>query len=653
MNDRRPAACAALVCAAGSCVASVTWATPPEAPPTLLEPYAGYDVVFGPAADRVLGPEAAPFIEKMLTGPGANLAPGCALGDLTVEPARITGQVTCAGAMWSIAVRARTATDAGLTATAQFVLEVASPPVTCDAACLAQRGAVQAELARRVRAREATIPWQHVRSAPGSAAGRFTLALETAQRACATADHAAARRALTTAVEAVPIDAMNSRDLFDFALLAGEASAAAESSTAVTALQTRVTRGQVAKDPGPEAIRAAGELARAIQALAGEVTAAADAAVRCAAAPRPCDVIAVVRALAATHQFQAAARVLDAGPLRPGVVPPGDLLKLRFGLASALRDADAELALGRRWVTAWPDDPRGPDLVAAGLGRAGRYREAIETLHDLVRAHPERDIVLGRIAGLLAFLTFAAGQDAGAKADLDAIEARMQLAAASPTDLVARFVVATRAYYAGRLAEALPQLEALQGTGNRDPRLPLYLAMTHHWLGHSAVAVEHIERAVAIGPSDPDVFYCRSQIVRGWNLPLAIADLRRYEAMTSQPWSIGPKIKTDRVAAELACLERGELPPDWDKPGPDRVPFDPANQRGKPVSADVRAGTAPMPGAPTPTVALPPPPTPVGTAPDGQPRPRPDTPAPWLPWVLIASVAAALAVRWFVRKPPK
>ncbi|MBM4344876.1 MAG: hypothetical protein FJ100_16030 [Deltaproteobacteria bacterium] len=402
----------------------------------------------------------------------------------------------------------------------------------------------------------------------------------------------------------------------------------------------------------------------ALQALAGEVTAAAEGAQACAARPE-CDSLPAIRALAAVRAFALAAQALDRGPLAKPETATHDLLKLRFGMASALGDAQGEIDAAKRIQAARPDAPEGVDLLAAGYARAGQWRQAIVLLHDLSKGHPERDIVLGRIAGMINFLTDAAGASPERKADLDAIEARMKAAAADPNDIVARFIVATRAYYAGRLQEALPQLEALNQSANRDPRLPLYLAMAHFWLGHQQDAMRIIQRAVAIGPSDPDVFYCRSQIVRRVNLPLAIADLERYETMTHQPWAIGPAQKAARVQAELAFMRRGVIPPDWDKPGPDRVAFLPESQTGTAVDDDVRLGRNWLPGAATPSEGPAGGATPTADAP-GQasavaqapyqppqgPPPRQDDPAPWWPVAALTAVVAAVAARFWGRKQP-
>jgi hypothetical protein len=181
--------------------------------------------------------------------------------------------------------------------------------------------------------------------------------------------------------------------------------------------------------------------------------------------------------------------------------------------------------------------------------------------------------------------------------------------------------------------------------------------MAHFWLGHQSQAQALIQRAVEIGPSDPDVFYCRSQIVRQVNLPLAIADLERYQKMTTQPWSVGPKQKADRVQAELDFMRRGLLPPDWDKPGPERAAFLPASQTGTEVSEDVRLGRTWLPGAVTPSAAdltaaatpaaLTAEQTPTQDIPPPVVGPKPPEPGiPWWPIALAGTLLAALLARY-------
>ena len=652
----------------GALVGAAATGLATEKPPALLEPYGGFDVVFGPSGPRVLAPEASAAVQAMLAGAGREFtgaAGGCALGDLRLEATRILAEVVCGAQKEVVELAARQpSTPAAEQGTPLFVLHWPQAWNTpCDSTCLAQRDGVRQQLVKRVEHGEVAIPWQQVRPPPGSPAGAFLGALLDAHRALATRDDRALAQALATARKARPVVELTVGELFDFAVLARGAQADEALKWALTALGQALAARAMPIDAGfngPDSadLRA---IAAAIPALAGDPTGTVQKAENCANPPG-CDVLPAVRALAAARSFQAAAQLLDQGLLK-AAKPRNDLLKLRFGLASATNDAAAEQSTARRMIELHPDSPEGYDVLAAGLARSGQFRQAIEVLHDLSMKHPERDIVLGRIAGLINFLTDEAGRDPVKKADLEAIEARMRAAATQHNDVVARFIVATRAYYAGHLQEALPQLEALLPSGNRDPRIPLYTAMAHFWLGHQQDAQRLIQHAVEIGPSDPDVFYCRSQIVRSVNLPLAIADLERYEAMTTQPWSVGPKQKAKRVEAELAFMRRGELPPDWDRPGPDRAPFEPETQKGRHVNDDVRAGRIWLPGATTPTDS---PQTPTATQlPLGPtldlapPSASPQQPRseggefPWWPLTLLLSLVAAVAVRWWGQRGGK
>lgn len=636
-----------------------------ESLPAVLEPYAGYDVVFGPGGPRVLGPQAAGPIEKMISNPGRVLGQsGCELGDISVQRDAVAVQFTCAGTKLSVRlgdVQRHSGPADARTGVFALVWDAAAV-AACTGPCATALAATKDELLRRVRTGESAVPWLRVRPAPGSANGAVVASLLDAQAALAIGDRTAARKHLTSARGSEPEAGWTAAQCFDFALLCHEAGLADDAQWGRACAERLRTAKLAPDDPLALDPATAAGLQPALLALAGEVTAAANHAQTCAT-KADCDPLPAVRALAAVRAFALAAQVLDRGPLAKPETASHDLLKLRFGMASALGDAEGEIATAKKIQAAKPDAPEAVDLLAAGYARAGQWRQAIELLHDLSKGHPERDIVLGRIAGMINFLTDAAGANPERKADLDAIEARMRASAADPTDIVARFIVATRAYYAGRLPEALPQLEALNQSSNRDPRLPLYLAMAHFWLGHQAEAQRIIQRAVEIGPSDPDVFYCRSQIVRRVNLPLAIADLERYQTMTHQPWAIGPAQKAARVQAELAFLRRGVIPPDWDKPGPERVVFMPESQTGTVVPDDVRLGRNWLPGAVTPSGD--PTPDSAGQAtaeaatgaqalnPQQQPPGRQqDDPAPWWPVAALTAVAAAVAARIWARKQP-
>lgn len=632
-------------------------------PPALLEPYAGYSLVFGPGSERVLGADANPLIERMLLGPFAD----CPVGDVAVQPRKILVQLKCPESVVDAVLSARGVAGAAPAGVLQpveqpatFVLQLPDSP--CGATCQPLRAARISALVAAVRKGESQLPWQRVLPPPGSPAGTWLQALMDAQVAVAIGDKPKATRLLAQAVAGRPVRDLQAQDALDLALLAGEAGAADIAKAATAQLQIALT--SVPKTGG-ELL----PLQMAAQALAGDVTAAANQAM---AGGDSLDVVPVVRTLTAMRRFALAAQVLDASAIKQPS-PRRDLLKLRFGIASAMNDAESEIRVGKLFIQLDPDMPDGYDILSAGLARQLRYREAIEVLYDLSKRNPERDIVLGRLAGLLNFLTDQAGRDPARAKDLEAVIAKMQLAATDGKDVVARFIVATRAYYAGKLEEALPQLESLLDSGNRDPRIPLYTAMAHFWLGHQEQAERLIARAVEIGPSDPDVFYCRSQIVRRKHLPQAIADLERYEQMTLQPWATGPSTKAQRVSAELKMMRQGRLPPDWDKPGPGRAVFLPEEQTGTELPAEVREGKLPLALDPSATAlpeasslanAL----ASAGTATTGavltapDPSTLPVTPLPpaeessaqrWFPAALLAALAAAMGIRLWLKPGTK
>ncbi len=561
-------------------------ATGAERPPALLEPFAGYDVIFGARGERVLGPEAAPGVQAMLEAAEPALPAGCAMGDIAIQARAVALSVACGERSFELrlALRESALIHPETSTTARFALP---PPKlakgACDAACLTLRGGLAAAIVGRVKAGEGAISWQQVRRQEGGGDG-WMAALAGAHGALATGSRRQARKSLQSAVHARPVVGLSAGQALDLALLSGEARDAVLRERALGRLDVALA-SEEAVTAGRRGLQIAAVLLR------GEGKKGHAEAMACPVDPRRCDALPAIRSLAALGRYRDAAAVLDKGLLAPERPrPPMELLKLRFGLASAAKDADAELAVARRVMEVWPDSPVGPDLLSSGMLRAGRYRQAIETLHDLSRKHPERDIVLGRIAGMVAFLRNAASEDPALVADVQAIESRMKTAAAEPSDVVARFLEATRKYYSGHFAEAMPELEALYRTNNRDPRIPLYLSMAHFWLGHQDKAEQLIGEAVRSGPSDPDVFYCRSQIVRKLDLPQAIADLDRYVEMTNRPWALNPAKKDNRVKAELAYMRRGVLPPDWDLPGPGRVPFKPDSQPGTPASAAAKAG---------------------------------------------------------------
>jgi tetratricopeptide (TPR) repeat protein len=143
----------------------------------------------------------------------------------------------------------------------------------------------------------------------------------------------------------------------------------------------------------------------------------------------------------------------------------------------------------------------------------------------------------------------------------------MRERARDPEDPVARFLHAVAVFYDARFAEAIPLFQQLEPRLPHEARVQIYLAMAHYWQGHVADAQRHARRAVEQGPLDPDVYYVRSKVHQDEDRAAAIRDLQRYIDLAEAPGSITFADKTARIRAELAALQRGERPPDWDRPG--------------------------------------------------------------------------------------
>ena len=205
------------------------------------------------------------------------------------------------------------------------------------------------------------------------------------------------------------------------------------------------------------------------------------------------------------------------------------------------------------------------DLAASVAFDAGDYETAISHLETIYKAAPQRLGTLGRLSAAVNRFRGAAENDSDKmkryRTLVDGLVAR-----AETDDIPARFVTAVSMYYDARFDDAITALDALRQAAKHEARIYIYLAMSHHWLGHADKAKELSKIAIEVDPNDPDVYYCRSKIMRTDDPLLAIADLQRYLERIQAPGVLAFADKITRVKADLAALDRGETPPDWDRP---------------------------------------------------------------------------------------
>jgi tetratricopeptide (TPR) repeat protein len=212
--------------------------------------------------------------------------------------------------------------------------------------------------------------------------------------------------------------------------------------------------------------------------------------------------------------------------------------------------------------------------AAEKLLERGRYGEALDGFVKLVPAPPTPPAP-GVITAVLAAL-------ASMSPDAVAVARLTGDADGHPGDPLRQLMAGVGAHYCGHrhgrtrdekaryYRLAIRYLERAVPLYEDEPRRLLYLAVSHHRLGEQSAAQALIERAVAVGSRDPDVFYCRAEVFQRVDLARSIADVERYLAMTTAMRARGfadnPE-KHRRVEAMLAHLRaaaRGEAPLDGD-----------------------------------------------------------------------------------------
>ena len=108
---------------------------------------------------------------------------------------------------------------------------------------------------------------------------------------------------------------------------------------------------------------------------------------------------------------------------------------------------------------------------------------------------------------------------------------------------------------------AIQYLERTRPTFDFEPRVFIYLAVSHYRLGHQKQAEALIEQAVALNRQDPDAFYCRAEIFHRTQPERALKDIDQYLALTEAEEGVSTA-KVNRVRKMRGYLVRvisGEL----------------------------------------------------------------------------------------------
>lgn len=265
------------------------------------------------------------------------------------------------------------------------------------------------------------------------------------------------------------------------------------------------------------------------------------------------------------------------------------------------------------------------------------YPQAIETYTALARENTCCG-VLGMVVASYASTAPDPARATAAAADADA----------HLDDTLKQFIAGVLAHYAAHVSarsreeklplyeQAIRYLERARPAYSFEPRVFIYLAVSHFRLGHQALAEQYIERAVQLAQDDPDAYYCRAEIFQRTNVRRSIEDINTYlrtNAENEARGAVSDPGKTARVRAmldHLVAVSQGRADPE--------EIFDPVHQPGAdPGRPDAR-----------PDVRSVAPGRPPGAAPRG---PRPDGGGPW-PYAL-GLLGAGLALWLGVARGPK
>ncbi len=409
---------------------------------------------------------------------------------------------------------------------------------------------------------------------------------------------------------------------------AGLLSRAGRPEAARALLQTLIAE---AKASAPDQLQKAAALIRLGQIDAGEALAARLPAT---GLDTICGHVQVAMALADAGALDKAAAALRALRDKAGTVR-----SIHDGLVEVLfRKGDSpelEAAL-RAAVRAFPDDPAFHVRLANRMKVAGKVDAARDLLEGLILRGAADPSLLGEFLGMVS---------GGARA-AKLLPHYTQLAEAHPELPVLRMVVGILHHYEGHFAESNAHLARTGALQDREPRIPMYMAMNYFRLHDQDKAEAFIAKASAIATRpDPDIFYCRAVIGVRKDPARSMADLERYMDVTTGRPDVNPS-KQKRVkqtvallksclaeADPRACVEREVVEKARALAFEEhQAAFRPPGQ----AAPDAGPGPDRARGSSTETA-------PARAAPEATPASRPDAPDRGLLWIVLAGATLLLA----------
>ncbi|MEZ4265576.1 MAG: hypothetical protein R3F39_04295 [Myxococcota bacterium] len=230
-------------------------------------------------------------------------------------------------------------------------------------------------------------------------------------------------------------------------------------------------------------------------------------------------------------------------------------------LLDAHRTKDAA-ALADQAVARFPEDDQLLSLAASIFNADGQYRKAVPILESVARRHPDQEGVMRvLLSSMLRDVEWRESYRVALQAKLDA----------DPTDVLAQFLLGIIAHYENRFDESNALLVPIEAQVGHQSRFHIYRAMNDFNLGKVDEAIARLNKAAERPLPDPDVFYCRAEILRDTNRQQALEDLKRYRVNPEGVTLSNPdkEVRVDRMLKDLAaCIADGrpKCESEWEHP---------------------------------------------------------------------------------------
>ncbi|MCB9786809.1 MAG: hypothetical protein H6744_08960 [Deltaproteobacteria bacterium] len=423
-------------------------------------------------------------------------------------------------------------------------------------------------VAERVRGLEAARIWSTPEAQPEPDAGatspppqpddadeaaRVALAIRNALHAARTEDEAVARAALVAVQASATGNAGPDIAETWYRIGDGERGKA-------------VARAWLAATPDEQSVRAV--RAQVLAGGGGDPEALAEAILALPADQR-CEGAAVAETMARVGQREPAHALLRRLAERLPACSSVAALEVAWLLEAVRMDeADARSAEA---LARFPDAEEMVGLRAQVLLARERPEEAVALLEPMAWRNPDSGLVSSLQGAYMNVKT--PGWLANKRAEL------VRRHEADPSDYTAAFLAGVIMHYEGRLEESNALLEPLVPILGKQPRLYIYLGMNAFDLGDADTGLAWIQKAFDLEAPDPDVYYCRAEILHYRDPAGALADLEKYLALTEGSPTV-PEKKHARVA-EMArtlreCVANGgpvPCPGPWEHPRPAGTPL--------------------------------------------------------------------------------